>query len=260
MQKIFEFFEIVAEELSVQESRVLTRRDLQLNQEHAPIIDELKDEMEVETTEQAILAGINFLAQHFQSKGSLLPFAYDEQTARFVTTDHIFLQFVRDTRNIRSLREKAKSFELSVLQRLGQRTTGGLHRVGFPRDHDKSRAAFNNYLKKLGFNGKVLLGKEKDGGFDILWELPIGAVPHRPIVSVQCKNGEFDMGQAHRSVGDAGISLGQHRGLQPHIHIPCVLFNDYIYSDMLTPKQLNFVPLGLSDLSRPSEPVPAAAI
>ena len=45
MQKVFEFFEIVAEELSAQYSRVLTRKDLQLNQESAPLLDELKDEM-----------------------------------------------------------------------------------------------------------------------------------------------------------------------------------------------------------------------
>jgi hypothetical protein len=260
MQKVFEFFEIVADELSVQESRVLTRKDLQLNQENAPLLDELKDELDVETTEEAIREGVDYLAQHFRSKGSSLPFAYDEPTARFEATDVPFLQFIKDTKNIRSLREQAKNFELSVLQRLGERTTGALHRVGFPRDRKKSRDEFNTYLKKLGFNGNVLLGQEKDGGFDILWELPIGAVPHRPIVSVQCKNGEFDIEVAHQSVGNAGISLGQHRGLQAHVHIPCVLFNDYIYSDVLTPKQLNFVPLGLSDLSRPVGPVSLEAI
>lgn len=260
MRRAFDFFEVVAEELSVQQSRVLTRKDLQLNQEHAPLLDELKDEMDVESTEDAIREGVNLLTQHFQSKGSLLPFAYDDLTARFEATDIAFLRFVRDTKNIRSLREKAKNFELSVLQRLENRTTGALHRVGFPRDHKKSREAFNAHLKDLGFDGNVLLGKDKDGGFDILWELPIGSVPHRPIVSVQCKNGEFDIDLAHQSVGAAGISLGQHRGLQAHVHIPCVLFNDYIYSGVLTPKQLNFVPLGLSDLSRPEGPIPSVAI
>jgi hypothetical protein len=260
MHRVFEFFEIVAEELSVQESRVLTRKDLQLNQEHAPLLDELKDEMDVESTEEAIRAAVKFLTQHFQSKGSRLPFDYDEPTARFVATDATFLKFVRDTKNIRTLPKKSKEFELSVLQRLEERVTGTLHRVGFPRDHRKRRNEFNTYLKQLGFNGEVLFGKEKDGGFDILWELPLGAVPHRPIVSVQCKNGEFNMAQAHQSVGTGGISLGQHTGLQPNVHIPCVLFNDYIHSEILTPKALNFVPLGLSDLSRPETAVFAEAI
>jgi hypothetical protein len=260
MHKAFEFFEIVAEELSVQGARVLTRKDLQLSQERAPLLDELKDEVDVETTEEAIRQGVAFLRSHFISKGSSLPFAYDDLTARFEATDAPFLKFISDTKNIRSLREKAKNFELSVLQRLECRTAGSLHRVGFPRDHKKSRDSFNKYLKTLGFNGDVLLGKDKDGGFDILWELPLGAVPHRPIVSVQCKNGEFDMNLAHQSVGAGGISLGQHRGLQAHVHVPCVLFNDYIYSEVFTTKQLNFVPLGLSDLSLPGPRNPPQAI
>jgi hypothetical protein len=68
------------------------------------------------------------------------------------------------------------------------------------------------------------------------------------------------MDQAHQSVGAGGISLGQHLGLLSHVHIPCVLFNDYIYTEILTPKALNFVPLGLSDLSRPDTPIATVAI
>jgi hypothetical protein len=33
------------------------------------------------------------------------------------------------------------------------------------------------------------------------------------------------------------------------VHVPCVLFNDYILPQRLTKKQLNFVPLGLTDLA-----------
>lgn len=260
MYKVFEFFEIVAEELSVQESRVLTRRDLQLNQERAPLLDELKEEMDVESTEAAISAAIKFLTEHFQSKGSQLPFAYHEPTGRFTAIDLDFLKFVKDMISIRTIGKKSREFEMSVLDRLRQRVTGALHRVGFPRDHKKLRDEFNQHLKEIGFNGQVLLGHEKDGGFDILWELPLGAIPHRPLVSVQCKNGEFNVGQAHQSVGAGITSLGQHRGLQSQVHIPCVLFNDYIYSEILTPKQLTFVPLGLSDLSRPQTTVSVEAI
>jgi hypothetical protein len=260
MRSAFEFFEVIAEELSVEESRVLTRKDLQLNPEQAPLLDELKDEMESQTTEDAIRSAVEHLAVHFQSKGSELPFAYDEPTGRFEATDLEFLRFVRDTSGIRSLGKRSRDFEMSVLQRLGRRVTGALHRVGFPRDHKKRRGAFNEHLKQLGFNGQVLLGHEKDGGLDILWELPLGAVPHRPIVSVQCKNGEFDIGQADQSVGAGSRSLAQHRGLQPSVHIPCVLFNDYIYPTIVVNKPLNFVPLGLSDLSHPQTPVSVDAI
>jgi hypothetical protein len=260
MRKAFDFFEVIAEELSVQPSRVLTRKDLQLNPDQAPLLDELKDEMDSQTTQDAIRLVVEFLATHFKSKGSQLPFDYDDVTGRFTATDLEFLNFVRDISGIRSLGKKSRDFELSVLQRLQQRATGTLHRVGFPRDHKKRREAFNEHLKGLGFNGQVLLGQEKDGGLDILWELPIGAVPHRPIVSVQCKNGEFDIGQADQSVGAGSRSLGLHRGLQTSVHVPCVLFNDYIFPTIVVSKPLNFVPLGLSDLSRPTTPVSVEAI
>lgn len=260
MRKAFEFFEVVAEELSVQPTRVLTRKDLQLNPEQAPLLDELKDEVGAQTTEDAIRLTVEFLTAHFQSKGSRLPFAYDDTTGRFTATDVDFLNFVRDISSIRSLGKKSKDFEIGVLNRLRHRATGALHRVGFPRDRKKLRNQFNDHLERLGFNGQVLLGAEKDGGFDILWELPIGAVPHRPLVSVQCKNGEFNIGQADQSVGAGSRSLAQHRGLQPGVHIPCVLFNDYIFPNLIVKKPLNFVPLGLSDLSFPETPVSIESI
>lgn len=260
MRKVFEFFEAVAEELSVQQSRVLTRKDLQLNQEQAPLLDELKDETEASTTEDAIKMAVEFLDEHFKSKGSRLPFSYDHVTGRFEALDLPFLEFVRDTSGIRSLGKKSKDFELGVLQRLGERATGSLHRVGHPREHRTLRTQFNEYLRRLGFDGNVLLGQEKDGGFDILWALPLGSIPHRPIVSVQCKNSEFDIGQADESVGSGSRSLAKHLGLQVGVHIPCVLFNDYIHPKMIVQKPLNFVPLGLSDLSALDQRVSIEAI
>jgi len=260
MRRVFEFFEVVAEELSVQESRVLTRKDLQINPEQAPLLDELKEELKAGTTEEAIRKAVDSLTDHFRIRGSQLPFTYTEDTGRFEATDLDFLQFVRNISNIRTIGKKSKDFELAVLGRLTHRATGILHRVGHPRDREKRRDAFNNYLKGLGFDGQVLLGREKDGGLDILWELPVGAVPYRPIVSVQCKNGEFDIASADESVGAGSRSLAQHRGLQPSIHVPCVLFNDYIHSRMFVNKPLNFVPLGLSDLSRPEKMVSATNI
>jgi hypothetical protein len=138
---------------------------------------------------------------------------------------------------------------------LSGRVYGEVHRVGSPRDTKRSRDAFNAHLQKLGFTKPVALGREKDGGFDILWLLPLGAIPHRPIVSVQCKNGEFSMEEADKSNGASRRSLGQHGGLQPGVHVLCVLFNDYICARKLTAKQLDFVPLGLSDVAQLSGPV-----
>src|SRR5580700_6044672 len=101
MRKVFEFFEMVAEELAVEESRVLTRKDLQVNAEQAPLLDELKEEMGSQTTEDAVQSAVDFLVEHFQGKGSQLPFAYDAPTGRFTAVDLEYLRFVRDISNIR---------------------------------------------------------------------------------------------------------------------------------------------------------------
>lgn len=106
----------------------------------------------------------------------------------------------------------------------------------------------------------MLLGKDKDGGLDILWLLPVAAIPHKPIVSVQCKNSAFKIEDADKSIGAGSRSLGQNGSLQVGIHVPCVLFNDCIHSEMLTRKQFNFVPLGLSDLAPLKEKVSVLCI
>lgn len=256
----FEFFETIAEELTSEGSRVITRADLQLNSEQAPVLDALKDELGVATTEEAIQRAVQILTEHFRDKGAIMPFAYDRVTGRFTAADRPFLLFVKQMRSIRSIGTRSRDFEIGVLQRLALRVTGSVHRIGHPRDVRKRKDAFNEYLRTLGFQRAVLLGKEKDGGFDILWLLPLGTIPHRPVVSVQCKNGEFDMAQADLSVGPGHRSLSQHGRLDAGVHVPCVLFNDYLYPELLTPKPLNFVPLGLSDLSAMSQSISSVAI
>lgn len=246
---LFLFFEVIADELGVEPSRVITRSDLQLNAEHAPLLDDLKAELNVSNSRMAIQKAVETLKEHFAGKGADLPFSYDENSGRFTAVDNNYLEFVRLMSNIRSIGKRSKEFELGVLGRLRLRAIGSLHRVGHPRDVHKTSIAFNKHLKSLGFDGKVLVGKDKDGGFDILWLLPLGTFPHRPIVSIQCKNGVFKMAEADASVAAAGRSLTRHLGLQNSVHVPCVLFNDYLFPQKITPKQMNFVPLGLSDLS-----------
>jgi len=68
------------------------------------------------------------------------------------------------------------------------------------------------------------------------------------------------MAQADLSVGPGHRSLSQHGRLDAGVHVPCVLFNDYLYPELLTPKALNFVPLGLSDLSAMSQSISWVAI
>jgi hypothetical protein len=250
---LFEFFEIVAEELCVESSRVLTRADLQIRDNDAPLLDDLKREMKAESTDQAIELAVERLRSHFEGKGSRLPFEYQPATGRFTALDQDFLIFVKDMSSIRSIGKRSRDFECGVARRLCGRATGQVHRVGHPRDAKRKKAEFNAHLKTIGFDRPVLLGDEKDGGLDILWVLPVGTVPHRPMVSVQCKNGEFRMEVADQSVGPGTRSLSQHAGLQPTVHVLCVLFNDYISPGSVSRKQLAFVPLGLTDLASMTE-------
>jgi len=246
---LFEFFEIIAEELSTESSRILTRSDLQVRDEDSPLLEELKREMAASSVEEAIEYAVDALRTHFESKGGTLPFEYDSTTGRFTARDPEFLSFIKDMSSIRSISKRSRDFEYTIAEHLGRRATGSVHRIGHPRDTRKKSKDFNAYLRTLGFARPVLLGKEKDGGLDILWLLPFGTIPHRPIVSVQCKNGKFNIADADASIGAGSRSFSQHAGLQPSVHVPCVLFNDYIEPSGLTTKQLNFVPLGLTDLT-----------
>lgn len=250
---LFEFFEIVAEELSSEPTRVITRESFRINDEEPLLLEELKKAMKAADSTQAIHMAAEALQEHFEARGAKLPFTYDAPTGRFTAVDLEYLKFVKDMSSIRSLGGKSRVFECSVASRLRKRATGSVHRVGHPRDNKKTKIAFNKHLEQLGFEKPVLLGHDKDGGFDILWSLPLGALPHRPLVSVQCKNGDFDMGEADKSIAAGGRSLSQHGGLQHQVHVLCVLFNDYIWRERLTRKHLGFVPLGLTDLAAPTQ-------
>lgn len=257
---LFQFFEMVAEELTLEESRVLTPADFDPEGNNASVLDELRVELKAISNEDAMAEAVKRLEQHFAARGSKLPFSYERSSSRFKALDKDYLEFVTKIREIRGQGKSAKDFELSVMERIKARVTGALHRVGHPRAKKKKRKDFNAYLAEVGFNGSVLLDKEKDGGFDILWVLPLGAAPHQPIVSVQCKNGIYTVGEGDKSTGTTKRSLNQHRGLMCEVHVLCVLFNDYITSDLLPKKAMHWVPLGLSDLSTPAGAVSVTAI
>jgi hypothetical protein len=246
---LFEFFEIVADELDVHRSIVITPDSLKAKDKDSSLLDDLQRELRTSSADEAIKCAVKELEKHFKAKGAELPFEYVPANGLFVARDVEFLRFVKDMSRIRSVGRRSRDFECRVAERLGLRATGTIHRVGHPRDVKKKKRDFNAHLQTLGFGRPVLLGKDKDGGLDILWQLPVGTIPHRPLVSVQCKNGQFDMDVADASIGAGGRSLSQHSGLQPGVHVPCVLFNDYLHPRRLPAKQLNFVPLGLSDLA-----------
>lgn len=246
---LFEFFEIIAEELSIHDSKVITPDGLKTRGNGSSLLDDLKREVKANNSADAFKNSVQELRRHFEAKGAKLPFNYEPTTGMFVASDSEFLNFVNDMSRIRSAGERSRDFECRVAERLRLRATGTIHRVGHPRDNIKKKVEFNAHLQTLGFSQPVLLGKDKDGGFDILWLLPIGTLPHRPIVSVQCKNGKFDLDEADKSVAAGRRTFMQHGGLQPTVHVFCVLFNDYPCLQKMTTKQLEFVPLGLTDLA-----------
>jgi hypothetical protein len=252
----FRLFESVCNELVGAESVVITREDFVVDGAEAPLMDELDLEYRRSDDDGALNDAVSWLSEHFSLKGASLPFSYDPVTSRFTARDAEYIDFIDLMRNIRSNPRLSAEFERRVTQRLALRTTGVLHRVGWKRAKNAQVKKFNGYLQKhLGFTQNVLLGKEKDGGLDIVWAPPIGSFPHRPLVSVQCKNGEFDRTVADASLGTSRGSLDRQGGLLPDVHLYCVMFNDYITPNALPRKRVGFVPLGISDLATPTKSV-----
>ena len=252
----FRLFETVCNELVGAESVVITRDDFVVDGAEAPLMDELDLEYQRSDGDGAVNEAVVALAQHFAFKGATLPFSYDARTGRFSALDARYIDFVDLMRNIRSNPRMSAEFERRVTERLALRTTGVIDRIGWKRTKFQAVDKFNQYLqKRFGFTRKVLLGKEKDGGLDILWAPPIGSFPHRPLVSVQCKNGEYDRAVADASLNTTKASLDRQDGLFPDVHLYCVLFNDYVVRGLLPEKRIGFVPLGISDLAAPLKPI-----
>ena len=150
----------------------------------------------------------------------------------------------------------SKDFEIQTLGRLAKRLTGVIHRVGWPRDQKKKKDEFAAYLEEeLGFRKDCLERRDKDGGFDILWLPPLGAVPLRPVVSLQCKNSYFDEDEGNASTGRARRTLLRHSHLRDS-HLKFVVFNDYIDKARFVGRAVGwtFMPLGLTDLANVSGP------
>jgi hypothetical protein len=213
-EPLFEFFEVVAEELSVAASKVITHEDLKIEDKASPLLEALIKKLKANGPEDAIPCAVKKLQEHFEARGAKLPFEYKPETGRFTSRDPEFLMFVNEMKEIRSNGNRSRDFECTVALKLGERATGEVHRVGHPRDKKKTRLSFNRHLKTLGFDTPVVYGRDKDGGLDILWLLPLGTVPHKPIVSVQCKNGEFSTDEAHKSVGTSNSCFARHCVLQ----------------------------------------------
>jgi len=243
----FDLFEEICAELSGQEESVLIDDDFS-----PATLQAVKRWAKETATTSALAKALNYLHRHFQTRGSALPFNYDLTTGRVTAINREFVDFVSDAQNQRSTGEDSSDFEVNTSKHIARKLTGILRRVGSPRAKHKTRKQFEAYLvKEFGFDEGVLVGRDQDGGLDILWFPPLGAFPFRAIVSIQCKNSLYNRKAGFESVGRAKQTLSRHshaRAEECHLH--CVIYNDYIDEKIRDhARHAGFVPLGLSDLA-----------
>jgi len=222
------------------------------------VIESIKRSYKETATTSAIAKAVDYLSKHFDKRGSVLPFRYDLATGRVTSLHREYIDFVSDAQDQRTIRKESKNFEVATSRHLATRLTGILRRVGSPRTKLKRRPEFAAYLEtQFGFEKRVLVGNDKDGGFDILWFPPLGAFPFRAMVSIQCKNSLYDRDDGFKSVGRAKQSLLRHTHAKAEeCHLHCVVYNDYIDEKVMEhAREAGFVPLGLSDLAPLTIPV-----
>lgn len=253
----FELFEFICKELQGRDNCFITNEDLgseteeQTGQKVDHILDNLRIEHETSENQMALGAALQKLEEHFAFRHSELPFTYELNTRQFRTRDQEFVNFVAEVSGRRSSGAHfAKEFENAACGRLQKKVTGVLHNVGAPRQSVIKAKPYKHYLMSLGFDDRVVLGKEKDAGLDIIWFPPLGANPVAPVVSLQCKNGLFSRSVAREASARTAETLLCHRMLRGGgVHLTAIVFNDYIEPDRLPNKPLTYVPLGLSDLA-----------
>jgi len=217
----------------------------------AVLVESVKRSYKEGVATSAVAKALNYLSNHFDRRGSALPFHYDLTTGKVTALNREYIDFVSDAQDQRTTPKEAKNFEIATSKHLATRLTGILRRVGSPRTKYKGRDEFAGYLGTFGFEKRVLVGNDKDGGFDILWFPPLGAFPFRAMVSLQCKNSTYNREEGFKSVGRAKQSFLRHshaRAEECHLH--CVVYNDYIDEKVMEhARHAEFVPLGLSDLA-----------
>jgi len=243
----FDLFEEICTELGGQGEAVLI--DDGFSQ---ATLQSLKRWFKEPVTAAAVAKALEYLRLHFENRGSALPFQYDLHTGRITALNPEYIDFVADAQNKRSVPKESRGFEVATSEHMAKRLTGILRRVGSPRKKYKTRGQFAAYLRKeFGFKENVLVGNDKDGGFDILWFPPLGAFPFRAVVSIQCKNSLYNREAGFASVGRAKQSLKrQSHATADEGHLHCVIYNDYIDEAVREhARDACFVPLGLSDLA-----------
>lgn len=243
----FSLFETICDELRLRDEVIISETIFSRD-----ILDELCDEYAESSPFRAIHKAVDELTKHFALRQSSLPFGFDPKAMRFWAEDRAFIQFISDVASIRGRPlPEAREFEIATCRQLEKRLSGLLHHVGAPRKLKRTVQEFSLHLQELGFDKNVLDPHDQDGGLDILWFPPLGAIPIRPMVSVQCKNSSFNREDATNSAGQAVRTIERHSHMRgAGKYICCVVFNDYIDRTFLGRSTgWIFVPLGLSDLA-----------
>ena len=174
----FDLLESICVELAGYKEQVIDEQALP-----ADLREKLRTKFNETADGAAFDAALEWLRAHFAARRSVLPFEWNQITREFSVTDDMLVSFIAAAKNGRSVGgPTAKQFEIQSTRLLARKLTGELHSVGDPRQAKKDHRAFVKYLMTLGFEKKCLEAKDKDGGLDILWLPPLGAVPIRPVV------------------------------------------------------------------------------
>lgn len=241
----FEVFETICDELSSVGQTYLSSKSFSPS-----IIQKLQRTYGNASPEESFRKCLQTLSQHFFRRSAKLPFTYNHDSLFFRTLNKKFVDFVALARAIRSEGDESKVFEIAAANRLFSMITGDVQRIGWPRDDYSTVAEFRGYLQKPGFEDYAVEANDRDCGFDVIWFPPLGAVPLRAMISLQCKNSSVDFNDAAASVARARRTLARHSVLRaPEVTLFYVLFNDYIDELFFTRYSgWPFVPLGLTDL------------
>src|SRR5208282_1846281 len=133
-------------------------------------LDSIKKGFREPATSPAVAKALNYLREHFENRGSTLPFNYDPATGRITAVHRGYIEFISDAQDQRGKENESRNFEIATTQFLATRLTGALRRVGWPRARHRRPRELSSYLHMhLGFRSDVLVGHDRDGGFDILW-------------------------------------------------------------------------------------------
>ena len=241
----FEVFETICDELSSAGEAYITSKSFSPS-----IVQKLQRTYGNSSPDESVRKCLTSLAGHFSRRSSKLPFTFDRKTLFFRVTNKKFVDFVALARSIRSEGDESKTFEVAAAHRLFSMITGEVRRIGWPRAECSEVAQFREYLQRFGFEDYAVEQNDRDCGFDVIWFPPLGAVPLRAMISLQCKNSSVDFGDAMASIGRARRTLARHSVLRaPEATLFYVLFNDYI-DELAFGKYTGwpFVPLGLTDL------------